>query len=231
VSPPRARVALLPVLAIFAVSSLPAAAPATTRPAWLTARAGVRARVDVAPWFVSDEPEAALTAHASSLQRDFTGDATRPEDVVYEPIGVRVRFVRRAGNGRLALVRGTNGDWEAFAPLGRLVPEIPPGTGLRVAGGFGGFADFYPTLATRPGSALEIATGTDLTAIAIGVAPYDSALPEFVRVRVRVMSGPMKDRTGWIGTSYVGVPATALPAEASVAETACRCVLVRFGGP
>jgi hypothetical protein len=209
---------------------VPRAASADPRPAWLTARPGTPARVEIAPWYVSDEPEAALTGSSSSLMRDFTADATRPEDVVYEPIGVRVRVVRLVDAGRVALVHGAGARWQAFAPLDRLVPEIPAGTKLRVAGGFGGFAEFYPALATKPERALQIATGTDLLALQIGVAPYDRALAIFVRVHVRVTSGELRGRSGWIGTNYVGV-ADEVSADAPMTEKVCRCVLVQFVGP
>jgi hypothetical protein len=214
-----------------AALAFPCAVRADPRPAWLAARPGTLARVEVAPWFVSDEPEAALTESARSVLRDFTADATRPEDVVYEPIGVRVRVVRLAGNGRVALVRGVGARWQAFAPLDRLVPEIPPGTKLRVAGGFGGFAEFYPALATPQDRALQIATATDLLALRTGVAPFDRAVPEFVRVAVRVTSGVLRGRTGWIGTNYVGAAAAEISQDAPVPEQVCTCLLVQFAGP
>jgi hypothetical protein len=204
---------------------------ADPRPVWLAARPGAAARVEIAPWLVSDEPEAALTERPASLLRDFTADATRPEDVVYEPIGVRVRLVRLAGNGRVALVHALGARWQAFAPLDRLVPEIPVGTKLRVAGGFGGFAEFYPNLDTPPARALQIATGSDVLALRTGVAPYDRSQPEFVRVRVRVDSGELRGRTGWIGTAYVGAAAVKIPPDAPTTEKVCSCLLVQFGSP
>ncbi len=221
-------VALLTLGALGLAPRTPATAAA---PPWLAANAGTAARVEVAPWLVADEPEAALTAGPASLRRDFTVDGTRPEDVVYEPIGVRVRIVHLTSAGRAALVRGIGAQWTAFAPLDRLVPEVPAGTRLRVAGGFGGFADFYPTLATRPARALQIATGSDLVALGFGVAPFDANQPAFVRIHVRVTSGDLAGRSGWIGSLYTGVPADPLPDGAAVAEKACRCRLVQFGRP
>jgi hypothetical protein len=187
--------------------------------------------VEIAPWLVWDEPEAALTERAASLARDFTADATRPEDVVYEPVGVRVRIVRVLGNARVALVHGLRTRWQAFAPLDRLVPEIPAQTRLRVAGGFGGFAEFFSALDASPAGALQIPTGTDVVALAMGAARYDPSQPTFVRVRVRVMGGQLRGRTGWIGSAYVGAAADAVPAAAAPAERACSCLLVQFAEP
>jgi len=173
-----------------------------------------------------------LTEGPASALRDFTADASRPEDVVYEPIGVRVRLVRLAANGRIALVHGVGARWQAFAPLDRLVPEIPAGAKLRVAGGFGGFAEFYPALNTPRDRALHIATGSDVLALQTGVAPYDyRAQPEFVRVRVRVGSGDLRGRTGWIGTAYVGAAASRIPPDAPTTEKVCSCLLVQFDSP
>ncbi len=209
----------------------PGASRADPPPAWLAPRPGTAARVEIAPWLVSDEPEAALTEGPASSLRDFTADPTRPEDVVYEPIGVRVRLVRLAGNGRVALVHAVGARWQAFAPLDRLVPEIPAGAKLRVAGGFGGFAEFYPALDTPRERALQIATGSDVLALRTGVAPYDRGQPAFVRVRVRVASGDLRGRTGWIGTAYVGAAAARIPAGAPTTEKVCSCLLVQFDSP
>jgi hypothetical protein len=207
------------------------------RPAWLTPRSGSEARVEIAPWLVWDEPEAALTERSGSLARDFTADGTRPEDVVYEPVGVRVRVVRvlRASHGSrsaaVALVHGRGARWQAYAPLGRLVPEIPPGAHLRVAGGFGGFAEFFPALDTPPARALQIATGTDVVALGMDTARYDAAEPFFVRARVRVGAGALRGRTGWIPTAYLGAAVDGLPPDAGSAEAACSCLLLQFAEP
>jgi hypothetical protein len=197
-------------------------------PPWLVIAPGAVARVDIAPWLVSDEPEAALTIGADSLRRDFSADATRPDDVLYEPIGVRVRVVRLLGGGRLALVHGLTGRFQGYATRSRLIPEVPSGTVLLAAGGFGGFADFYPALDTPERQAGRLATGSRLVALGIGVAPYDPDSADLVRVRVRVLDGDLRGRTGWVAVVYTGLPERRLPASAEVAEKACGCRLIQF---
>lgn len=199
-------------------------------PAWLAMRAGTFARVEAAPWYDSDEPEATLTASAKSLERDFSSNASRPEDIVYEPIGIRVRIVRVLGNGRVALVRGVGTNFSAYALRSRLAPEVPAGAHLRVAGGFGGFADFFATLDTPLGSADRVATGSDLVALGNGVARYETDNPDIVRVHVRVLSGELTGHSGWVATPYLGLPADNLPAGAPAADKACACRLIEFDG-
>jgi hypothetical protein len=211
-----------------------AAGEAGAVPTWLRPAPGAAGRIDQAPWYDSDEPEAMLTGSPRSLRRDFAADPTRPEDIVYQPIGVKVRIVRVFDDG-VTLVQGAGGGWTGYTRLNRLVPEIPPGTALRVAGGFGGFADFFPALATPERRAARIATGTPLTALETGVAPYDPDSADLVRVHVRVLAGDLAGRTGWLATSYTGIPAPGisgegLPPSARVAERACGCRLVRFDG-
>jgi len=232
------RAVIAPVSASFALGSATLAlccagaraeGPATAiLPPWLNARAGVLARVDEAPWFDSDEPEAALTASASSLHRDFSTHPERPADIVYRPIGVEVRIVAVLGGG-VAQVRGSPNGWTAYTLLDRLVPDIPAGTTLRVAGGFGGFADFFPALTTPERKAERIATGSNLEALANAAAPYDPDASDLVRVQVRVLGGPQRGRVGWLATSYTGLPADRVPSTASVTERACTCRLIRFG--
>jgi len=197
-------------------------------PAWLALDAGTTARVDIAPWMDSDEPEAAITQSATSLLRDFSEDAARPDDIVYEPVGIRVRVVKVTAGGKLALVHGIGSHFEGFAPLERLIPEIPAGTLLIAAGGFGGFADFYPEIDTREKVADRVATGSHLVAIATGVAPYDPDSADLVRVHVRVLDGSLRGRTGWVSVAYTGLPTSTLPAGAEVAEKACGCRLIQF---
>lgn len=220
----RIAPALLAIACVAA--SLPARA-APGDPAWLVLRPGSLARVDLAPWAVSDEPEAALTLGAASSARDYTADAERPGDVAYEPIGVSVRVVRvvRAG---VALVHGRTGRWQAYTRLERLIPDVPPGTALVAAGGFGGFADFYPTLGTKQPQAERLATGSGLAVLGTDVAPYDPDSSDLVRLHVRVTSGTLRGRSGWVAASYAGLPRKRLPADASVAERACACRLVQF---
>jgi hypothetical protein len=215
-----------------ALALLAAAAPARgagSTPAWLRIRPGTIARVDIAPWQDSDEPEAALTFSAASLARDFTDDDTRPFDILYQPVGVRVRVVRVRPDGRVALVHGVEGRFEGYALLARLVPEIPASTRLLAAGGFGGFADFYPRLDTPERQAEQVATGTPMIALGIGVAPYDPDSADLVRVRVRVLGGNLRGRTGWVSVAYTGLPGPP-SRSADVAEKACRCRLVEFEG-
>jgi hypothetical protein len=197
-------------------------------PAWLRLAAGTAARVDVAPWPVYDEPEAALTGSAASLERDFTADLARPNDVVYEPAGVRVRLVRVLAGNRIALVRAMAGDWVAYAPLDRVVPEVPAGTRLRVAGGFGGFADFSPALDAPEAQARPLATGTGLVALGMGTATAAGGDSDLVRVHVRVLAGPERGRTGWIPAAFTGIPLASPPPQSEEAVRACLCRLVRF---
>jgi hypothetical protein len=207
--------------------------PATALPTWLALRAGTYGRVDLAPWPTDDEPEAALTAEAASLDRDFTADLGRPNDVVYEPVGVRVRIVRLLEGGRIALVRGAGpgAAWRAYAPVDRIVPEVPPGTMLRAAGGFEGFADFFPSADALAAAAGRIETGTPLVALAIGAARDPAAGSDLVRIRVRVLAGAGRGRTGWIPAAFTGLPVRTLSPEAETAAKACRCRILRFEGP
>ncbi len=201
----------------------------STTPGWLAPRAGTIVRVDSAPWFDSDEPEAALTVSAESLRRDFSADGTRPDDVVYEPVGARARIVRVLRDG-IVLLHGTERRWTAFAPLNRLVPEVPPGTELIVAGGFGGFADFYPTLRTPEQTASRIATGSKVVALASDVAPVDPGSANRLRVHVRVLSGALRRSTGWLEVPYTGLRERTVPRDATTAERACSCRLLSFDG-
>jgi hypothetical protein len=222
----RAAIALCLTLCVLAFAN--GATSASQRPRWLLLGAGTTARVDIAPWLVSDEPEAALTAGRRSAERNFSDDATRPSDVVYRPIGVRVRVVRVDRDGRTVLVHGVRDRFEAYAPIERLIPEIPPGTLLVAAGGFEGFADFYPTLDTPEKRAGRIATGRRLRAIAMSAAPYDPDSADLVRVRVRVLDGALRGRVGWIAAGYTGIPSPPSAASSVNAEKACRCRLVQF---
>jgi hypothetical protein len=188
---------------------------------------GTYARVDVAPWLDSDEPEAALAASAASMERDYTSSGERPADVVFEPIGVRVRIVRALAGSAVVRVRGTDGHFDAYTRVDRLLPEVPPGTTLIAAGGFEGFADFFPRLSTRVHDAERLPTGTTLVALGLGAAPYDPDTADLVRVRVRIAAGPMRGRVGWVAAAYTGIPA-ARTSLRTAAERACGCRLVTF---
>ncbi|GAC1313034.1 MAG: hypothetical protein NVS2B3_09620 [Vulcanimicrobiaceae bacterium] len=213
-------------LLTFALSS---GARAAATPAWLALAPGTLARVDIAPWLVSDEPEAALTESAASLEHDFTTHGERPGDIVFEPIGVRVRVVRVLPGGRVALVRGRDARFVAYTLVARLVPEIPPGTALRAAGGFQGYSDFFASVSTPYAQARRLETGSALVALGTGAGAYDPETSDLVRVRVRVLSGALRGRTGWVAVAYTGVPSARLPATADVAERACTCRIVAFG--
>ncbi len=217
------------------VASLVAVVPTAvvareTEPAWLALRAGAHARVDVALWATADEPEAALTASPTSLASDLTADVSRPGDVVYEPVGVRVRIVRTFPGSHIVLVHGIERRFQAYARVERIVVEIPAGTHLRAAGGFGGFADFYPTLATPSTRAERLATGSDLIALGLAAAPFDPGSADLVRVRVRVRTGNLRGREGFVAVAYVGLPVASVGPQSEVAERACSCRLVQFGG-
>jgi hypothetical protein len=201
---------------------------AAADPAWLSLGPGTIARVDEAPWPVFDEPEAALTASAVSLERDFTADLARPNDVLYEPVGVRVRVVRVLPGKGIAFVRALGAPWAAYAPVDRLFPEVPTGTLLRIAGGFAGFADFFPRLNTPLRHAGGLATGTDVSVLGMDAAPYDPESSDLVRIDVRVLGGPERGRTGWVAAGFTGVPVGHVPASADRASQACRCRIVRF---
>lgn len=227
------RVAVILCLALAAFGRPAAAAvhhAQSAAPAWLVPRGGTLVRVDSAPWFDSDEPEAALTMSAGSLRRDFSEDGTRPGDVVYEPVGVRARIVRVLHDG-IVLLHGTDRRWSGFAPLDRLVPEVPRGTRLVVAGGFGGFADFYPTLITPEQSAARIATGTSVVALASGVAPEDPGSANRLRVQVRVDAGVLRGSTGWLEVPYTGLRQRNVARTATTAERACSCRMLSFSTP
>jgi hypothetical protein len=205
-----------------------AEAPAWRTPAWLALRPGTLARVDTAPWPTFDEPEAALTHAARSLARDFSDDFARPDDIVYEPVGVRVRIVRVLPGARVALVRGLGAAWQAYAPVDRMLPEVPRGTVLRAAGGFAGSADFYPALDSPEPLPAGIATRATVVVLGMGAAPYSTQSADLVRVNVRVRSGSLRGRVGWIPVAYTGLPVTAVPAQAENAAKACVCRILRF---
>ncbi|GAC1302142.1 MAG: hypothetical protein NVSMB19_11130 [Vulcanimicrobiaceae bacterium] len=228
-----ARTFVAALLACAAAAAAPASAVpvphVAAAPAWLQLRPGALGRVDIAPWLASDEPEAALTESAASIARDFTTRGERPGDVVFEPIGVRVSVVRVLFGGRIALVRGRDAHFVAYTLVTRLIPDVPPGTELRAAGGFQGFSDFFATLATPYKDADRLPTGSALVALATGAGPYDPETSDLVRVRVRVRSGPLRGRTGWVAVAYTGLPTRHVPRTAAVAEKACACRIVEFG--
>jgi len=208
-------------------------APAATRddrngalPAWLTLHPGTLARVDAAPWFDSDEPEAALTQSAASLTRDFGADGTRPSDVAYAPVGVTVRIIRLV-NRSVAAVRRPGVAGNLYAPVARLIPEIPAGTRARAGGGFGGAAQLFASLAAS-GPSRDLPTGTALAVLGTGVAAFDPNASDFVRARVRIESGALRGTTGWMTVAYLGIPSRLRSPGNSLVEDACGCRLALF---
>jgi hypothetical protein len=201
---------------------------ASILPPWLRLQPGTFARVDIAPWRVEDEPEAALTESASSMARDFTGDATRPPDIVFKPVGVRVRIVRVERGGTIALVHGVGERWQAYSRIDRLIPEIPVGTALVAAGGFEGFSDFYASLSTPERAASRLPTRSRMVALGLGAAPYDPDSADLVRVRVRVLSGERAGSEGWVAVTYTGLPAGPGSRLGSQAEKTCSCRVITF---
>jgi hypothetical protein len=185
------------------------------------------ARVDLAPWLVDGESEAALTESAASLERDFSADASRPPDIVFRPVGVLVRVERVLPGGTIAFVHGAGVRWEAYTRVDRLVPEIPIGTTLVAAGGFEGFSDFYPSLRTPKRSAERLPTGSRMIVLGSGAAGYDPDTDDLVRVHVRVTNGELAGREGWVAVAYTGVPADAAML-GSQAEKTCSCRVVTF---
>ncbi len=214
---------------IVVITALPGRTAASAVPNWLQLQPGTLARVDIAPWRVDDEPEAALTETAASMEHDFTSDASRPPDIVFRPVGTPVRIVRVLEGGTVALVHsvGAGLPWEAYTRIDRLAPEVPRGTPLIAAGGFEGFSDFYPSLATPEHAADRLPTRSKMIAIGMGAAAYDPDSADLVRVHVRVVSGALAGRTGWVPVSYTGLPADA-SAMASQPEKTCSCRVVTF---
>ncbi len=202
---------------------------APSLPNWLQLQPGTLARVDIAPWRVDDEPEAALTETAASMRHDFTSDASRPPDIVFKPVGTPVRIVRVLEGGTVALVHSVTAGspWEAYTRIDRLAPEVPRGTPLIAAGGFEGFSDFYPSLGTPEHAADRLPTRSKMIAIGMGAAAYDPDSADLVRVHVRVVSGALAGRTGWVPVSYTGLPADA-STMASQPEKTCSCRVVTF---
>ena len=201
------------------------AARADVDVSWLETRAGQTALVGAASWPMTD-PEAALTKTEPSAAIDPDDYSARPADAIHQPIGLRV-VIRQVYLDGVALVRPVGVDWDAYARLDQLVPEVPAATHIVVAGGFGNAADFFPHLDTPQAGAEQLPTGTRVVALGMGVAPYDPSGTGFIRVKVLVVSGPAKNRTGWIPVGFTGL-ADPTGAPADTAERACRCRLLEF---
>jgi hypothetical protein len=203
----------------------PALTHADVTAPWLQARPGQTALVGAAPWPMSD-PEAALTSSEPSAAISPDDYTARPADALHEPIGLRVVIQQIYLDG-VALVQPEGAPWSAYARLDQLVPQVPAGTRLVVAGGFGNAAAFYPQLDTPQASAEELATGTQVVALGMGIAPYDPDGTAFVRVKVTVESGPERGRTGWIPVGFTGLPDPS-GNPGWTAERACHCRLLEF---
>ena len=192
---------------------------------WLQTRPGQTALVGAAPWPMSD-PEAALTNSEPSAAVNPDDYAVRPAEAVHQPIGLRVVIDQVYLDG-VALVHPDGATWNAYARLDQLVPQVPAGTHLVVAGGFGNAAAFFPQLDTPQARAQEIATGTPILTLGMGIARYDPDGTAFVRVKVAVESGPKRGRTGWIPVGFTGLPDPG-GNPGWTAERACHCRLLEF---
>jgi len=202
------------------------AAGAAGEPPWLFLRPGQTALVGAAPWPMDQQPEAALTGSAQSASVSPDDYTRRPDDALGQPIGLRV-VIEAVYLGNVARVQPVGATWDAFTRLDQLIPEVPPGTQLVVAGGFGNYADFFRDLSTPAAQAEEIPTGTSVVALGLGIAPYDPDGADYVRVKVLVQGGPMRGRSGWIAVNFTGIPDPS-GAPVSTTERACRCRLLEF---
>jgi hypothetical protein len=219
---------VLAASAALAAACAPAGAVASPGgiPPWLAVRPGRMALVAEAPWPMGDEPEAALTGSFRSSRIAPDDQAARPKDAVGAAIGIAVA-IERLVSPEVARVRPVGEYPPAYVRLDRLVPEVPAGTRLVVAGGFGNEAAFYAKLEAPVEKAGSLATGTPLTALGMGTAPYDPDGSDFVRIRVLVRGGAFRGRHGWLPAAYAGLPRPGGPF-ASTAERACRCRILEF---
>jgi hypothetical protein len=202
---------------------------ASALPPWLAPAPGRYAYVAEAPWPMGDHPEAALTFSLRTARPEPDDQTARPADAVGAPIGVRATFVDLA-SASVARLRVDGVTHDAFARLDRLVPPVPPGTHLVVAGGFGYESLFYPALDAPLEQARSLVTGTRLVALEIGVAPYDPDGMDFIRIHVRVTAGARRGQTGWLPAAYAGLSRPQGP-RASTVERACRCRIIEFREP
>jgi len=205
---------------------LEAVLAAAAVPPWLEPRPGRFAYAAEAPWPMDDRPEAALTFSLRSARPEPEDQTKRPSDAVGAPIGTKVRFAGMA-SAAVALLRVPGFRGIAYARLDRLVPLVPAGTKLVVAGGFGNDAPFYAAQDVPLDQAWSLPTGVHVTALGMGVAPYDPDGSDFVRIRVHVDSGARMGETGWIPAVFAGLSRPhARPG--STAERACGCRILDF---
>ena len=211
---------------MFRSQFVAALAAASALPAWLVPGAGRFAYLAEAPWPMGEHPEAAATYSLRTARIEPAEQAQRPRAAVGAPIGALARCVDLAAPA-VARLHLPGAAKPVYARLDRLVPAVPPGTRLVVAGGFGNEALFYPRLDAPVERAGRVPTGTPLVALGIDTAPYDPDGLDFVRVRVRIAGGPWHGRTGWIPAAYTGLTGLHRPAE-STAERACGCRILEF---
>jgi len=201
----------------------------TALPPWLLAQPGRAAYVAEATWSMDDRPEAALTRSRASARRAPDDQNARPSDALGAPVGVRVTIEGTPAEN-VVRVRVPGDPRPAYARLDRLVPVVPPGIRLVVAGGFGGGAPFYRSLDVPVERAASLATRTPLLMLGTATAPYDPEGGDFVRLHVEIEGGPERGRRGWIPAAYAGLPG-AVRAGASNAERACACRLLEMRAP
>jgi len=198
-------------------------------PPWLVAAPGCRAYVAEAPWPTGGRPEAAATFSARTAGPNPDDQTRRPADAAGAPIGVLATILGPASAG-VARLRLPGIERIAFARYDRLLPVVPAGTALVVAGGFSGEARFFAHLDPRGEHVALLPTGTPLVALGMGIAPYDPDASDFVRVQVRIAGGPWHGRTGWVAAAYAGL-SRPHGDPASSAERACRCRILGFRSP
>jgi len=196
---------------------------ASAVPPWLVPEAGRLAYVAEAPW---PGPEAAATFSLRTARPDPDDQTQRPPDAAGAPIGTLATITGLA-SASVARLHLPGVARAAFARLDHLVPQVPAGTALVVAGGFGNEARFYASLAGPFTHTRLLPTGTPLLALGVGVAPYDPDGADFVRLHVRVAGGPWHGRVGWLPAAYAGL-SRPNGARASSAELACRCRILEF---
>jgi hypothetical protein len=175
---------------------------------------------------MEDRPEAALTSSLRSARPNPEDQTARPADAVGAPIGAKVRFAGMA-SASVALLRVPGFHGIAYARLDRLVPIVPRGAKLVVAGGFGNDAPFYGALDVPLDQAWSLPTGVHVTALGMGVAPYDPDGTDFVRIHVHVDNGARMGQTGWIPAVFAGLNRPH-GHPASTAERACACRILEF---
>jgi len=223
----RTALRLTALVGATGLCAAPGPASAATDPAWLRLAPGTVALVDVAPW-TTRRLAAALTADEDSAADMAENETQAPDDAIARPPGFAVRVQRLLDRGVVQVTGATDaGPPLAFTLAERLQPRVPAGTPLVVAGGFAGFAFLYPTLGAAQDKALQLETGTHVVAGATAVGGVRGETIDFIRVNVRIASGPLRGKTGWVAVGYTGLPHG--PGYGSTpAERGCRCRILEF---